>query len=60
MGAQIDLFYKFTRKPKIGVEEVCVGWWWTLLRSGPRRGRGRNFEGLVYRLELDAEWVGEE
>ena len=25
MGAQIDLFYKFTRKPKIGVEEVFVG-----------------------------------
>ena len=26
MGAQIDLFYKFTRKPEIGVEEVFVGW----------------------------------
>ena len=31
-----------------------------LLRSGPRRVRGWSFEGLVYRLELDAEWVGEE
>jgi hypothetical protein len=26
MGAQINLFYKFTRKPEIGVEEVFVGW----------------------------------
>ena len=26
MGAQINLFYKFTRKPGIGVEEVFVGW----------------------------------
>jgi hypothetical protein len=60
MGARIDLFCKFTRKTKISVKEVSVGWWWTLLRSGPRRGRGRSFEGLVYRLELDAEWVGEE
>ena len=46
MGAQINLFYKFTRKTEIGVEEVFVGWWWTLLRSGSRRGRGRSFEGL--------------
>ena len=60
MGAQIDLFYKFTRKTEIGLEEGFIGWWWTLLRSGPRRGRGRSFEGLVYRLELDVEWVGEE
>jgi len=68
MGAQVDLFCKFTRKTEIGVEEVFVRWsrtdelggLWTLLRSGPRRGRGRSFEGLVYRLELDAEWVGEE
>jgi len=28
--------------------------------AGPDRGRGWSFEGLVYRLELDAEWVGEE
>ena len=60
MGAQIDLFYKFTRKTEIVLEEGFVGWWWTLLRSGSRRGRGRSFEGLVYRLELDVEWVGEE
>ena len=103
MGAQINLFYKFTRKPEIGVEEVFVGWSslddlvgggpyfapgpdevgggaskgyrgagktprcrylakarLALLRSGPRRGRGWSFEGLVYRLELDVEWVGEE
>jgi|APGre2960657423_1045063.scaffolds.fasta_scaffold100578_2 hypothetical protein len=68
MGAQVDLFCKFTRKTDIGPEEVCVGWfrtdemggWGTLLRSGPRRGRGWSFEGLVYRLELDAEWVREE
>jgi hypothetical protein len=60
MGAQVDLFCKFTRKTKIGVKEVFGGWWWTLLRSGPRRGRGRSFEGLVYRLGLDAEWVWEE
>jgi hypothetical protein len=37
-----------------------MGGWGTLLRSGPRRGRGWSFEGLVYRLELDAEWVREE
>ncbi len=36
MGAQIDLFYKFTRKTEIGLEKVCVGWWWTLIRSEPR------------------------
>ena len=26
MGAQINLFYKFTRKTEIGVEEVFVAW----------------------------------
>ena len=26
MGARIDLFCKFTRKTKIGLEEVFVGW----------------------------------
>ena len=25
MGAQVDLFCKFTRKAEIGVEDVCVG-----------------------------------
>ena len=81
MGAQIDLFYKFTRKTEIGVGDVCFGGGGpyfalgpdevgdgaskgdrgagktprcrylakarlALLRSGPRRGRGRSFEGL--------------
>lgn len=45
MGTRIELFCKFTRKTEIGLEEGFVGWWWTLLRSGPRRGRGRGFEG---------------
>ena len=26
MGAQVDLFCKFTRKTKIGVKEVFGGW----------------------------------
>jgi hypothetical protein len=26
MGAEIDLFYKFTRKTEIGLEEGFVGW----------------------------------
>ena len=60
MGAESDPFCKFTRKTDIGLEEGFVGWWWTLLRSWPRLCRGRSFEGLVYRLGLDAEWVGEE
>ena len=49
MGTRIELFCKFTRKTEIGLEEGFIGWWWTLLRSGPRRGRGRSFEGLPRR-----------
>ena len=61
MGAQINLFCKFTRKLEIGVEEVFVGW----SRADELGGGGPYFapgpgEELIYRLELDAEWVGEE
>jgi hypothetical protein len=35
MGTQIDLFYKFTRKTDIGLEEVCVGGGGPYFAPGP-------------------------
>ena len=54
MGAQIDLFYKFTRKTESGLEKVCVGGGGPYFAPGPDEVGGGASKG--YRGEVD--WRG--
>ena len=54
MGAQINYFYKFTRKTDIGLEEVCVGGGGPYFALGPDEvggGASKGDRGAV-------EWRG--
>ena len=61
MRAQIDLFYKFTRKADKILKIFLRGCFRTdeLGGVGPYFAPGPG-EERIYRLELDVEWVGEE
>ena len=56
MGAQIDLFYKFTRKTEIGVGDVCFGGGGPYFALGPDEVGDGASKG--YRGEVD--WRGED